>query len=123
MKKILLIEDNPNVLLNTSRMLQAEGYMIISADNGRTGLEMAQQHIPSLIICDIMMPEIDGYGVIAALRNNPSTTTIPFIFLSAKSDKNDFRQGMELGSDDYLTKPFKRVDLRKKIDFYLSSEI
>ena len=61
MKKILLIEDNPNVLLNTSRMLQAEGYMIISADNGRTGLEMAQQHIPSLIICDIMMPEIDGY--------------------------------------------------------------
>ncbi len=111
MKKILLIEDNPNVLLNTTRMLQAEGYMIISADNGRDGLEMAQQHIPSLIICDIMMPEIDGYGVITALRNNSSTTTIPFIFLSAKSDKNDFRQGMELGSDDYLTKPFTRDEL------------
>ncbi|WP_434686542.1 hybrid sensor histidine kinase/response regulator [Pseudanabaena minima] len=111
MKKILLIEDNPNVLLNTSRMLQAEGYMVISADNGRAGLEMAQQNIPSLIICDIMMPEIDGYGVIAALRNNPATTTIPFIFLSAKSDKNDFRQGMELGSDDYLTKPFTRDEL------------
>jgi len=111
MKKILLIEDNPNVLLNTSRMLQAEGYMVISADNGRAGLEMAQQHIPSLIICDIMMPEIDGYGVIASLRNNPATTTIPFIFLSAKSDKNDFRQGMELGSDDYLTKPFTRDEL------------
>ncbi len=111
MKKILLIEDNPNVLLNTTKMLQAEGHMVITADNGRSGLEMAQQHIPSLIICDIMMPEIDGYGVIAALRNNPATTTIPFIFLSAKSDKNDFRQGMELGSDDYLTKPFTRDEL------------
>ena len=92
-------------------MLQAEGYMVISADNGRAGLEMAQQHIPSLIICDIMMPEIDGYGVITSLRNNPATTTIPFIFLSAKSDKNDFSQGMELGSDDYLTKPFTRDEL------------
>ena len=111
MKKILLIEDNPNVLLNTTKMLQAEGYMVISANNGRIGLEMAQQHIPSLIICDIMMPEIDGYGVITALRNNPATTTIPFIFLSAKSDKTDFRQGMELGSDDYLTKPFTRDEL------------
>ncbi|MFN9608806.1 MAG: response regulator [Pseudanabaena sp.] len=111
MKKILLIEDNPNVLQNTSRMLQAEGYMVITANNGRQGLDMAQQHIPSLIICDIMMPEIDGYGVISALRNNPATTAIPFIFLSAKSDKNDFRQGMELGSDDYLTKPFTRDEL------------
>ncbi|MBD2187466.1 hybrid sensor histidine kinase/response regulator [Pseudanabaena mucicola] len=111
MKKILLIEDNPNVLLNTTKMLQAEGYIVISAGDGRTGLEMAQQHIPSLIICDIMMPELDGYGVISALRTNPATTTIPFIFLSAKSDKNDFRQGMELGSDDYLTKPFSRDEL------------
>ncbi len=111
MKKILLIEDNPNVLLNTTKMLQAEGHIVISANNGRTGLEMAQQHIPSLIICDIMMPEIDGYGVISALRSNPATTTIPFIFLSAKSDKTDFRQGMELGSDDYLTKPFTRDEL------------
>ncbi len=111
MKKILLIEDNPNVLLNTSKMLQAEGYIVISANNGREGLEIAQQHIPSLIICDIMMPEIDGYGVITALHNNPATTTIPFIFLSAKSDKTDFRQGMELGSDDYLTKPFTRDEL------------
>ncbi|MFM7888584.1 MAG: response regulator, partial [Pseudanabaena sp.] len=111
MKKILLIEDNPNVLQNTSRMLQAEGYMVITANNGRQGLDMAQQHIPSLIICDIMMPEIDGYGVISALRDNPATTSIPFIFLSAKSDKTDFRQGMELGSDDYLTKPFTRDEL------------
>ena len=111
MKKILLIEDNPNVLLNTTRMLQAEGYLVISADNGRSGLDMAQQNIPSLIICDIMMPVIDGYGVITALRNNPATVTIPFIFLSAKSDKNDLRYGMELGSDDYLTKPFTRDEL------------
>jgi CheY-like chemotaxis protein len=92
-------------------MLQAEGYIVISASNGRNGLEIAQQHIPNLIICDIMMPEIDGYGVITALRNNPATTAIPFIFLSAKSDKTDFRQGMELGSDDYLTKPFTRDEL------------
>jgi|JFJP01.1.fsa_nt_gi CheY-like chemotaxis protein/anti-sigma regulatory factor (Ser/Thr protein kinase) len=111
MKKILLIEDNPNVLQNTARMLQAEGYMVITANNGRHGLEIAQQQIPSLIICDIMMPEIDGYGVISALRNNPATTAIPFIFLSAKSGKTDFRQGMELGSDDYLTKPFTRDEL------------
>ena len=111
MKKILLIEDNPNVLLNTTKMLQAEGYAVITATNGRDGLIMAQQGIPSLIICDIMMPEIDGYGVITALRSNPATTTIPFIFLSAKSDKTDFRQGMELGSDDYLTKPFTRDEL------------
>jgi CheY-like chemotaxis protein len=111
MKKILIIEDNPNVLLNTTKMLQAEGHIVISANNGRTGLEMAHRHIPSLIICDIMMPEIDGYGVISALRSNPATTTIPFIFLSAKSDKTDFRQGMELGSDDYLTKPFTRNEL------------
>ncbi|PZO38715.1 MAG: hybrid sensor histidine kinase/response regulator [Pseudanabaena frigida] len=116
MKKILLIEDNPNVLLNTTRMLQSEGYMVIGASNGRDGLEMAQQHIPSLIISDIMMPEIDGYGVISALRNNPATTTIPFIFLSAKSDKTDFRHGMELGSDDYLTKPFTRDELLGAID-------
>lgn len=111
MKKILLIEDNPNVLLNTTKMLQAEGFMVISAGNGREGLSMAQQTIPSLIICDIMMPEIDGYGVITALRGNPATTAIPFIFLSAKSDKTDFRLGMELGSDDYLTKPFTRDEL------------
>jgi CheY-like chemotaxis protein len=111
MKKILLIEDNPNVLLNTARMLQAEGYVVITANNGRDGIIMAQQSIPSLIICDIMMPEVDGYGVIKALRNNSATTAIPFIFLSAKSDKADFRQGMELGSDDYLTKPFTRDEL------------
>lgn len=111
MKKILLIEDNPNVLQNTARMLKAEGYGVITANNGRNGLEIAQQKIPCLIICDIMMPEIDGYGVISALRNNPATTAIPFIFLSAKSDKTDFRQGMELGSDDYLTKPFTRDEL------------
>jgi CheY-like chemotaxis protein/anti-sigma regulatory factor (Ser/Thr protein kinase) len=111
MKKILLIEDNPNVLLNTTRMLQSEGYVVISASNGRDGLKMAQQSIPSLIICDIMMPELDGYGVITALRANPATTAIPFMFLSAKSDKTDLRQGMELGSDDYLTKPFTRDEL------------
>lgn len=92
-------------------MLQAEGYLVISADNGRNGLEMAFQTIPSLIICDIMMPELDGYAVITALRENPATIAIPFIFLSAKSDKIDFRQGMELGSDDYLTKPFTRDEL------------
>lgn len=122
MKKILLIEDNPNVLQNTSRMLQAEGYMVITANNGRHGLEMAEQNIPSLIICDIMMPEIDGYGVISALRNNPATTAIPFIFLSAKSDKTDFRQGMELGSDDYLTKPFTRDELLGAINAQLKKQ-
>jgi len=115
MKKILLIEDNPNVLLNTAKMLQAEGYAVITANNGRDGINLAQQTIPSLVICDIMMPEVDGYGVIQALRANSSTTAIPFMFLSAKSDKADFRHGMELGSDDYLTKPFTRDELLSAI--------
>lgn len=115
MKKILLIEDNPNVLLNTAKMLQAEGYAVITANNGRDGINLAQQTIPSLVICDIMMPEVDGYGVIQALRANSATTAIPFMFLSAKSDKADFRHGMELGSDDYLTKPFTRDELLSAI--------
>lgn len=122
MKKILLIEDNPNVLLNTTKMLQAEGYLVINANNGRDGLKIAQQTIPSLIICDIMMPEIDGYGVIKVLRENPATNAIPFIFLSAKSDKIDLRQGMELGSDDYLTKPFTRDELLGAINAQLKKQ-
>ncbi|MFN5857072.1 MAG: response regulator [Pseudanabaenaceae cyanobacterium] len=111
MKKILLIEDNTNVLSNITKILQSEGFFVIAADNGLLGLKMAQQHLPRLIICDIMLPEMDGYEVLKALRQDPATGTIPFIFLTAKSDKSDFRQGMELGSDDYLTKPFTRDEL------------
>jgi two-component system, sensor histidine kinase and response regulator len=111
MKKILVIEDSQPVLDNMAKMLKAEGFWVITAENGEVGLEAAKKQLPSLIICDVMMPKLDGYGVLTALRQDPITETIPFIFLTAKSFKDDIRQGMTLGSDDYLTKPFTRDEL------------
>ncbi len=111
MTKILVIEDQESVRLNLVEMLEAEDYDVVGAQNGMIGALWALDHLPDLIICDVMMPELDGYGVIATLRHDPATTTIPFIFLTAKADKSDLRQGMELGADDYLTKPFTRAEL------------
>src|SRR6185436_13315255 len=101
MKKILLIEDNQDVRENTSEILQLANYIVFTAENGKVGVELAHQEKPDLIICDIMMPELDGYGVLHILNKTPDTATIPFIFLSAKSEKSDFRKGMNLGADDY----------------------
>ncbi len=123
MKKILVIEDNPSVLSTTLKMLKAEGFWAIGAENGLVGLLAAQKHLPNLIICDIMMPQLDGYGVLSALRQNPSTSAIPFIFLTAKVEKTDFRQGMELGSDDYLTKPFTRDELLSTVKAQLDKQL
>ncbi len=120
MKKILLIEDNPEVRENTSEILGLANYRVITADNGKTGVEAALREKPDLIICDIMMPELDGYGVLHILSKNPDTASIPFIFLTAKTEKTDIRKGMTLGADDYLTKPFDDSDLLNAVESRLN---
>ncbi|NJR59498.1 MAG: response regulator [Cyanobacteria bacterium CRU_2_1] len=111
MKTVLVIEDEPQIRTNILKILGFKGFQAIGAEDGEKGIEMANQHSPDLIICDIMLPNVDGYGVLSALRQSSNTVTIPFIFLSAKSDRSDIRQGMNLGADDYLTKPFTAVEL------------
>ncbi|HEY9616936.1 MAG TPA: EAL domain-containing protein [Microcoleaceae cyanobacterium] len=111
MTRILVIEDDSTVQSLILKLLQAEGFTTISSSDGRSGIAMAQMHEPDLIICDIMMPECNGYEVLEVLRQHPTTARIPFIFLSAKADRAALRQGMELGADDYLTKPFTRAEL------------
>ena len=116
MKTILLIEDNNEVRENTAEILELANYSVIQAENGKVGVELAQENKPDLIICDIMMPVLDGYGVIHLLSKSPETALIPFIFLTAKSERSDFRKGMELGADDYITKPFDDVELLKAVE-------
>lgn len=111
MAKILVIEDEKSVRNNVSDLLKAEGYDVLDADNGQTGLQLANEHTLDLIICDVMMPKMDGFEVLRMLSQNPATQTVPFIFLTAKAERSDFRQGMELGAYDYLTKPFTRTEL------------
>jgi CheY-like chemotaxis protein len=115
MKKILIIEDNADLRENTEEILDLAGYAVISAENGKIGVSKAIKEVPDVIICDIMMPELDGFGVKEMLSENPITKEIPFIFLTAKADKEDLRKGMNLGADDYLTKPFDDLDLLKSI--------
>lgn len=124
MKKILLIEDNDDIRDNTAEILEMSNYKVYTAENGKTGVTCALKEKPDLIICDIMMPVLDGYGVLHMLHKNPDTKNIPFIFLTAKTERTDFRKGMELGADDYITKPFTGTELLtavegrlKKIDF------
>jgi CRP-like cAMP-binding protein/CheY-like chemotaxis protein len=116
MKKILLIEDNLEVRENTQEILMLANYQVITAENGKIGVELAQKENPDLIICDIMMPELDGYGVLHILSKKSETANIPFIFLTAKTEKSDIRRGMNLGADDYLTKPFDDTDLLNAIE-------
>ncbi|MEH2389477.1 MAG: EAL domain-containing response regulator [Nostoc sp.] len=115
MPKILIIEDEEAVRENLLDMLEAEDFETLAAADGRIGLHLAISEVPDLILCDLMMPEIDGHGVLRALRQEPSTATIPFIFLTAKSAKSDFRQAMDMGADDYITKPFTRAELLSAI--------
>ncbi len=115
MTKILVIEDEESVRENLLDLLQSENFETITAANGAIGIDLAISVVPDLILCDMMMPEIDGYGVLTAVRQEPLTATIPFIFLTAKSAKADFRQGMDMGADDYLTKPFTRAELLSAI--------
>ncbi len=111
MTKILVIEDDPPVRTNLLKLLEAEGFEVKGAENGEAGVSLAIEQVLDLILCDIMMPELDGHGVLEALRKNIATAAIPFIFLTAKAERSDWRQGMELGADDYLTKPFTRDEL------------
>ena len=119
MKKILLIEDNPDMRENTAEILSLSNFEVYTAENGKVGVDKAKRVNPDLIICDIMMPELDGYGVLHILGRNPDTAKIPFIFLTAKVEKEDIRKGMNMGADDYLTKPFSDVELLDAVEMRL----
>jgi CheY-like chemotaxis protein len=116
MKKILLIEDDVVLRENTAELLELSGYKVETASNGRAGVEVAKKYEPNIIVCDIMMPELDGYGVLESLSKNELTKYIPFIFLSAKTERQDIRKGMNLGADDYITKPFNEDELISAIE-------
>ena len=119
MKRILLIEDNAEMRENTAEILELANYEVDVAEDGKVGVRLAQEAPPDLIVCDIMMPELDGYGVLYMLAKNPKTSSIPFIFLTAKAEKSDYRKGMNLGADDYLTKPFEEMELLEAVDIRL----
>ncbi len=114
-KKILVIEDNKNILKNINSLLEEEGYIVFTATNGDEGIKNAKENLPDLIISDILMPGIDGYEVLKKLSVYPSTKAIPFIFLTAKTEKEDIRKGMHLGADDYLLKPYKAQEILNAI--------
>jgi CRP-like cAMP-binding protein/CheY-like chemotaxis protein len=123
-KIILVIDDNNDIRENTAEILELAGYKTFTAENGKQGVELAIKQKPSVIVCDIMMPELDGYGVLHLLRKNPETQNIPFIFLTAKTERSDFRKGMEMGADDYITKPFEDIELLNAVEIRLKkSEI
>lgn len=119
MKSILVIDDNSDIRDNTAEILELAGYKTFTAENGKRGVEVAQKEKPDVIVCDIMMPELDGYGVLHLLRKNPDTENIPFVFLTAKTERSDFRKGMEMGADDYITKPFEDIELLNAIEVRL----
>lgn len=120
MKKILLIEDDTTVRENTAELLELANYIVVTAANGQIGVERAIEEGPDIIVCDIMMPELDGYGVLETLSQSNTTKYIPFIFLTAKTERKDIRKGMEMGADDYLTKPFEEVELINAIESRLA---
>ena len=122
MKTILIIEDNTDIRESTAEILELAGFKVFQGENGRRGVDLAYQHKPDLILCDIMMPELDGYGVLYLLGKNAETASIPFIFLTAKAERVDFRKGMEMGADDYLTKPFDDIELLNAIESRLEKK-
>ncbi len=111
MATILVIEDEPDICENVVEILELEGFETLFAHNGDMGIELALTHQPDLVLCDIMMPGTDGYQVLIALRDNPGTALMPFVFLTAKADRHSMRHGMTLGADDYITKPFMVADI------------
>lgn len=116
MKSILLIEDSDDIRETTAEILELAGYQVFTAENGKLGVEMAMANKPDLVVCDIMMPVLDGYGVLHIFSQNADLQNIPFIFLTAKTDRSDLRKGMDMGADDYLTKPFQEVELLNAIE-------
>jgi len=119
MTSILVIDDNKDLRENAAEILELAGYKTFTAESGKKGVETALKEKPDVIVCDIMMPELDGYGVLHLLRKNPGVENIPFIFLTAKTERSDFRKGMEMGADDYLTKPFEGIELLNAIEMRL----
>lgn len=120
MKTILIIEDDTVLRENTAELLEISNYNVITAANGKIGADIAKKHLPDVVVCDIMMPELDGYGTLKVLSENTKTKHIPFIFLSAKTEHKDVRKGMNLGADDYITKPFSEDDLISAIESRLA---
>ena len=119
MKSILVIDDNQDIRDNTAEILELAGYKVSTAENGKRGVDIAIKEKPDVIVCDIMMPELDGYGVLHMVRKNADTQNIPFIFLTAKTERSDFRKGMEMGADDYITKPFEDIELLNAVEIRL----
>ncbi len=115
-RSILIIDDNKDIRENIAEILELSGYITFTAENGKKGIEVALRENPSVIICDIMMPELDGYGVLHLLRKNAATEHTPFIFLTARTERSDLRKGMEMGADDYITKPFEDIELLNAVE-------
>lgn len=115
-KSVLVIDDNNDIRENIVEILDLAGYKTFSAENGKRGVEIALKELPTMIVCDIMMPELDGYGVLHLLRKHAETEHTPFIFLTAKTERSDFRKGMEMGADDYITKPFEDIELLNAVE-------
>lgn len=115
-KRILIIEDSVDIRENTAELLELSGFVVETASDGLEGIRLARSWNPDLVVCDIMMPNLDGFGVLQVFSSQPELSSIPFIFLTAKTDRADMRQGMEMGADDYLTKPFQEVELLKAIE-------
>ena len=121
-KQVLIIEDNTDIRENIVEILELADFTVYQANNGKNGVDLANKHKPDIILCDIMMPDLDGYGVLYMLNKNPETATIPFIFLTAKAERVDLRKGMEMGADDYLTKPFDDIELLNAIETRLKKK-
>jgi CRP-like cAMP-binding protein/CheY-like chemotaxis protein len=121
-KKVLIIEDNDDIRENVIEILELAGYIVAAASNGKAGVDLAFKDTPDIILCDIMMPELDGYGVLYLLSKRPETTAVPFIFLTAKAEHFDRRKGMEMGADDYLTKPFDDMELLAAVESRLKKK-
>ena len=120
---ILIIDDSSDMRENANELLELAGYKTYTATNGKEGLDLARKHKPDLILCDIMMPELDGYGVLRALENIPEMVSTPFVFLTAKAERSDFRKGMDLGADDDITKPFSGDDLLRVVSARLKKSL
>ncbi len=123
MPTVLMIEDDPTLLDNTLEILSLEGFDVIGAEDGSVGVEKARRFVPDIIICDIMMPKLDGYGVLKALRNDPTTREIPFVFVSAIVDENILSGSTKLGVDAYLVKPFRTAKLLSLIRTQLENQM
>jgi len=122
MRRLLVIDDHNDIRENIAEILTLAGYEVFTAPNGKRGVETALKEKPELIVCDIMMPELDGYGVLHLLRKNESTLDTPFIFLTARTERSDFRKGMEMGADDYITKPFDDIELLNAIEIRIKKQ-